>query len=49
MLEVNNLKISANDKILVDNVSFKLNRNETLGIIGQSGSGKTLKGNFRTE
>ena len=39
MLEV---KISANDKILVDNVSFKLNRNETLGIIGQSGSGKTL-------
>ena len=34
MLEVNNLKISANDKILVDNVSFKLNRNETLGIIG---------------
>ena len=42
MLEVNNLKISANDKILVDNVSFKLNKNETLGIIGQSGSGKTL-------
>ena len=42
MLEVNNLKIAANDKILVDNISFKLNRNETLGIIGQSGSGKTL-------
>jgi ABC transporter, ATP-binding protein len=39
---VNNLKIAANDKILVDSVSFKLNRNETLGIIGQSGSGKTL-------
>ena len=42
MLKVNNLKIAANDKILVDSVSFKLNRNETLGIIGQSGSGKTL-------
>ena len=42
MLEVNNLKVAANDKILVDSVSFKLNRNETLGIIGQSGSGKTL-------
>lgn len=42
MLEVNNLKIAVNDKILVDSVSFKLNRNETLGIIGQSGSGKTL-------
>ena len=35
MLEVNNLKIAANDKILVDNVSFKLKKNETLGIIGQ--------------
>ena len=42
MLEVNNLKVAANDKILVDSVSFKLNRNETLGILGQSGSGKTL-------
>ena len=42
MLEVNNLKVAANDKILVDSVSFKLNRNETLGIIGQSGAGKTL-------
>ena len=42
MLEVNNLKISANDKILVDNISFKLDENKTLGIIGQSGSGKTL-------
>ena len=42
MLEVNNLKIAANDKILVDNISFKLDENKTLGIIGQSGSGKTL-------
>ena len=42
MLEVNNLRITANDKILVDNISFKLDENKTLGIIGQSGSGKTL-------
>ena len=42
MLEVNNLRIAANDKILVDNISFKLDENKTLGIIGQSGSGKTL-------
>ena len=42
MLEVNNLKIAANDKILVDNISFKLDENKTLGIVGQSGSGKTL-------
>ena len=42
MLEVNNLRIAANDKILVDNISFKLDENKTLGIVGQSGSGKTL-------
>ncbi|RRD40510.1 ABC transporter ATP-binding protein [Leptotrichia sp. OH3620_COT-345] len=42
MLEVNNLKITVKDKILVDNINFKINKNESLGIIGQSGSGKTL-------
>ena len=42
MLEVNNLKITVNSKVLVDNISFKLDENKTLGIIGQSGSGKTL-------
>ena len=42
MLEVNNLRIAANDKILVDNISFKLDENKTLGIVGQSGSGKTF-------
>ena len=42
MLEVNNLRITVNSKVLVDNISFKLDENKTLGIIGQSGSGKTL-------
>ena len=30
MLEVNNLRIAANDKILVDNISFKLNENKKI-------------------
>ena len=42
MLEVNNLRITVNSKVLVDNISFKLDENKTLGIVGQSGSGKTL-------
>lgn len=42
MLEVNNLRITVNSKVLVDKISFKLDENKTLGIIGQSGSGKTL-------
>ena len=42
MLEVNNLRITVNSKVLIDNISFKLDENKTLGIIGQSGSGKTL-------
>ena len=42
MLEVNNLRITVNSKVLVDNISFKLDENKTLGIFGQSGSGKTL-------
>ena len=36
------MRITVNSKVLVDNISFKLDENKTLGIIGQSGSGKTL-------
>lgn len=42
MIEVNNLSIKVQNKILVDNISFKLYENERLGIIGSSGSGKSL-------
>lgn len=42
MIEVTNLKIEASEKVLVDEISFKLSENESLGIIGSSGSGKTL-------
>lgn len=42
MIEVTNLKIEASEKVLADEISFKLSENESLGIIGSSGSGKTL-------
>ncbi|MBS4761273.1 ABC transporter ATP-binding protein [Carnobacteriaceae bacterium zg-ZUI252] len=44
MLVVENLTIfhRSQDKPLVSNVSFTLNKNESLGIIGESGSGKSL-------
>lgn len=42
MIEVTNLKIEVSKKVLVDEIGFKLSENESLGIIGSSGSGKTL-------
>ena len=42
LISVNNLKVSSEHKKLVKGISFDLNRNEILGIIGESGSGKSL-------
>lgn len=42
LLEVKNLSIAAQGKRLVDDINFSLNKAEVLGIIGQSGSGKSL-------
>ena len=42
IVEVKNLKISSNNNYLVHDLSFKVMPNEILGIIGESGSGKSL-------
>lgn len=41
MLEVKNLSVSFNDLKAVDNVSFAVNPGKTLGLLGESGSGKS--------
>ena len=42
LLQVRNLTIRFGRKVVVDDVSFDLDAGERLGIIGESGSGKTL-------
>ena len=42
LISVNNLKVSSEHKKLVKGISIDLNRKEILGIIGESGSGKSL-------
>ena len=41
MLEVENLTCGYNSKFVLEDISFKLNRKEILGIIGPNGCGKT--------
>src|SRR3982751_5503591 len=42
LLEVKNLSVRFGDHVAIDDVSFALDRGERFGIIGESGSGKTL-------
>ncbi|MSX62250.1 MAG: ATP-binding cassette domain-containing protein, partial [Actinobacteria bacterium] len=42
LLEVNNLTIAFGDKKVVDSISFTLEKGSRIGLIGESGSGKSM-------
>ena len=41
LVEINDLTLSVNGDILLDNVSFKVKRNKKIALIGENGCGKT--------
>jgi ATPase subunit of ABC transporter with duplicated ATPase domains len=41
MLEVKDLQISINDKVIIKDLNFALNKNDKLAIIGEEGNGKS--------
>ncbi len=41
LIKINNLKVFANNKIIINNLNINIAKNETLCIIGKSGVGKT--------
>ena len=41
LVEINDLTLSVNKEILLDNVSFKVKRNKKIALIGENGCGKT--------
>lgn len=41
LVEINDLTLSVNEDILLDNISFKMKRNKKIALIGENGCGKT--------
>ena len=41
MLDVKNITYSINSKIILNNISFKLNKNNKIGLVGSNGVGKS--------
>ncbi len=41
LIKINNLKVSSNNKIIINNLNINILQNETLCVIGKSGVGKT--------
>ncbi|VWL85268.1 ATP-binding cassette domain-containing protein [Oceanivirga miroungae] len=41
-IEIKNLNLSIDDELLLKNIDLEVNENEIVGILGESGSGKTL-------
>ncbi|WP_143318348.1 ABC-F type ribosomal protection protein CplR [Clostridium sp. HBUAS56017] len=41
LIEVNNLKLSIKENMLLDDVSFKVKRNKKIALLGENGCGKT--------
>ena len=42
MIEIKRLNFIHNKNIILKDINFKISRGETIGIIGKSGSGKSL-------
>jgi zinc transport system ATP-binding protein len=42
VLKVSGLKVKYNSHVILDDISFEVNRNETLAVIGPNGAGKTV-------
>lgn len=42
ILEVSDLSVKAQDRMILEDVSFKVKRGTTLAIVGPNGAGKTM-------